>query len=60
MWVVGFPRAAVPLWQVAQVPGTTPTCLKDADAQATVRWQLSQDMVVGMCEAGFPVAMLLL
>jgi hypothetical protein len=35
-------------------------CLKEAEVQATVRWQLSQDIVVGRCVGGFPFAMLLL
>ncbi|HSC94248.1 MAG TPA: hypothetical protein VLC73_04725 [Burkholderiales bacterium] len=41
-----MPRALVPLWQVAQVPGATPVWLKVAGSQAVVRWQVSQEAVV--------------
>jgi hypothetical protein len=60
MWVVDFPGAWIPLWQVVQVPGLTPRCLKGMPVQATVLWQLSQDIVVWMCVADFPCIMLLL
>lgn len=47
-WLVVFPVAVVPLWQFAQVPGTTPVWLNVAGIQAVVRWQASHDAVVGM------------
>jgi hypothetical protein len=37
MWLVGFPLAVVPLWQVEQVPGATPAWLKVAGVQAFTR-----------------------
>jgi hypothetical protein len=42
-----LPLAVAPLWQVAQVPGTTAACENDAGFQPLVRWQLSHDCVVG-------------
>ncbi len=57
MCPLGLPRAVAPLWQV---PGATPMCLNEAEPQATVRWQLSQDIVVGRWAGGFPFATLLL
>jgi hypothetical protein len=54
--VVGLPVAVVPLWQVAQVPGATPVCVKVAGVQALVLWQLSHAAVVGRCVVGLPVA----
>ena len=52
-----FPEAVVPLWQVAQVPGTTLVWLNVAGFQAVVLWQLSQASTVGRCVAGLPVAL---
>ena len=49
------PVAVVPLWQVAQVPGSTPEWLKVA-FQLLVVWQVSQDAVVGRCPLDLPVA----
>ena len=54
--VAVLPRAVVPLWQVAQVPGVTPVWLKVAGVQAVVRWQVSHDAVVGTCVAVLPRA----
>jgi hypothetical protein len=45
-WFAGLPLALVPLWHVAQVPGTTPVCENVAGIQAVVRWQVSQEAVV--------------
>ena len=45
-WFDVLPVAAVPLWQVAQVPGATPLWLKVAGFHADVRWQVSQACVV--------------
>ena len=58
MCVAGLPVAVVPLWQVAQVPGATPAWVNVAGFHAEVRWQLSQESVVGRCVAGLPVAVL--
>ena len=58
MWVLGFPVAVEPLWQVEQVPGATPVWLKVAGSQAEVLWQLSHAAVVGMWVDGLPVAVL--
>jgi hypothetical protein len=38
------------------VPGVTPAWLKVAGFQAVVRWQVSHDAVVGIWDAGLPVA----
>jgi len=40
------------------VPGVMPEWLKVAGFQAVVRWQVSHDAVVGMWDAGLPVAVL--
>jgi hypothetical protein len=45
------------LWQVAQVPGTTPAWEKVAGIQAVLRWQVSQEAVVAMWFAGLPLAL---
>jgi hypothetical protein len=51
-----LPFAFVPLWQVAQVPGTTPVWLKLVGNQAVVRWQVSQAAVVATWPLGLPFA----
>jgi hypothetical protein len=51
-----LPLAVVPLWQVAQLPGTTPVCENVAGFHPVVRWQASQACVVGRCVAGLPLA----
>jgi hypothetical protein len=38
------------------VPGVTPAWLNVAGFQAVVRWQVSHDAVVGIWDAGLPVA----
>jgi hypothetical protein len=58
IWLLGLPVAVAPLWQVEQVPGATPVCVKVAGVQAVVLWHVSQDWVVGMCPPGLPVAVL--
>jgi hypothetical protein len=45
-WLAVLPRALVPLWQVAQVPGVTLAWLNVAGSHAVVRWQVSQEAVV--------------
>ena len=47
----------MPLWQLAQVPGATPAWLKEAGLQPVVRWQASQDWVVGRCVGVLPAAL---
>jgi hypothetical protein len=54
--VTGLPDAALPLWQEAQLPATTPTCVTLAGVQATVTWQLSHDCAVRTCLGGLPGA----
>jgi hypothetical protein len=44
------------LWQVAQVPGTTPVCENDADHELVDLWQTSHACVVGRWFAGLPLA----
>ena len=44
------------MWQVAQVPATTPVWLNVAGVHAVVRWQVSQLCVVGIWVAGLPRA----
>jgi len=51
-----LPRALVPLWQLAQVPGATLAWLNAAGSQAVVRWQESQDAVVTMWLGVLPFA----
>jgi hypothetical protein len=46
----------VPLWQVEQVPGAIPVCVKVAGVQAVVLWQVSHACVVGMWPLGLPMA----
>ncbi len=53
---VDLPRAEVPLWHVAQVPGVTPVWVNVAGVHAVVRWQESQDNVVGRWLAVLPRA----
>jgi len=55
-WFGVLPVAMVPLWQVLQVPGTTPVWLNTAPSQVTVVWQESQERVVGRCVGCLPVA----
>ena len=51
------PVARTPLWQLAQVPATTPAWSKPlAGRQPLVPWQLSQLAVVTMCACGLPPA----
>jgi hypothetical protein len=57
MCVAALPRALVPLWQVAQLPGATPAWLTVAGVQAVVRWQLSHAAVVGTWVAALPRAL---
>ena len=56
--VVGFPVAALPLWQLAHDPGAMPAWLNAAGVHADVLWQVSQAAVVGIWVAGLPVASL--
>ena len=56
--MAGLPAAKLPLWQLAQAPGVTPLWLKVEGSQAVVRWQASQDWVVGMWLPGLPAAVL--
>src|SRR5665647_2014624 len=56
MCPLDLPVAVVPLWQVVQVPGTTPAWLKLAPSQVVVEWQVSQESEVTMCPLGLPVA----
>ncbi len=54
-----LPVARWPLWQVLQVPGTTPAWSKlAAGIQAPVRWQLSQEAVVGRWLRDLPEAVM--
>ncbi|NJD31176.1 MAG: hypothetical protein FIB04_04755 [Gammaproteobacteria bacterium] len=55
MWVVLFPVARVPSWQVMQV-AVTPSWLNLAGFQAFVVWQLLHAPSVGMWFADLPVA----
>jgi hypothetical protein len=55
-WLVDLPRAALPLWQVAQDPAATPAWLNAAPVHAEVRWQESHDAVVTTCPGGLPPA----
>jgi hypothetical protein len=55
-WPAGLPGACLPLWQVAQVPGRTPTWLKRAPPKDAVLWQDSQPCVTGKCPAGMVAA----
>ena len=48
MWFDGLPVEIVPLWQVPQVPAATPLWLNVTGNHAFMRWQVSQDCVVGM------------
>ncbi|MDD5363720.1 MAG: hypothetical protein PHR30_00155 [Gallionellaceae bacterium] len=57
MWPDDLPRAAEPLWQVAQVPAATPAWFIVAGVHALVRWQVSHAAVVAMWLADFPVAL---
>lgn len=56
----GLPLAAVPLWQLAQLPAATLEWLNLAGVQADVLWQLSQGAEVAMWPDGLPLALLLL
>ena len=56
MCLLDLPVAFEPLWQVAQVPGTTPLWLKVAGSQAVVLWQLSQAAAVEIWLEGLPFA----
>jgi hypothetical protein len=58
MCVLDLPVAAVPLWQVAQVPGATPAWLNVTGVQALVLWQVSHAAVVAICVLGLPLLML--
>ena len=51
-----MPVAVVPLWQVEHEPAVTPLWLNVAGVQALVRWQASQDCVVGRWFVGLPRA----
>ena len=48
MWVLGLPVALLPLWQLAQLPAVTELWLKMDGNHAVLRWQASQEAVVGM------------
>lgn len=52
----GLPIAVVPLWQVRQVPGATPTWLKVTGVQAVDWWHLSHGAVVATCLVVFDCA----
>lgn len=54
--VAGLPEAAVPLWQLAQVPMTSAWLTVLAGDQAVVVWQSAQLVLVAMCVADLPVA----
>jgi hypothetical protein len=47
MCVRGLPEFTLPLWQVAQLPGTTPEWLNLVPMKLLVVWQVSQVWVVG-------------
>jgi hypothetical protein len=47
IWVEDLPVAEVPLWQVAQDPGATPSWVNFAGVQAFVVWHASQAPEVG-------------
>ncbi len=54
--VVDFALARTPSWQLAQLP-EMPSCVKPvAGVHAVVAWQLLHSVVVGMCVAPLPVA----
>jgi len=57
MCLVGLAVAQLPVWQLAQVPGTTPLCVNSAGSQAEVRWQASHESAVGRWLAGLAVAL---
>jgi hypothetical protein len=52
MCFAGFAVAQLPLWQLAQFEAATAVCVKIAGSQELVRWQESQDSVVGRWLAG--------
>jgi hypothetical protein len=53
---IDFPFAVVPLWQVRQEPGATPTWLYFTGVQAVVWWHLSQGADVATCLVVFDCA----
>ena len=55
IWLAPLPGAAVPLWQLAQLP-VIPACENVAGDQALVRWQSEHWPVVGTWPAGLPGA----
>ena len=56
MCVADFPVAAVPLWQLKQLPNVSSWSTLLIDDQMTVLWQSSQAFLVAMCCAGLPMA----
>ena len=58
MWLVDFPLAVVPLWQVAQPVAMPVWFMVAAVNEVVFLWQESHDAVVGICDAGLPLAVL--
>mgnify|MGYP001301472789 CR=1 FL=1 len=54
-WLVDFPLALVPLWQLEQFPEIL-AWLKVAGLHALVAWQVPHSAVVGMCLDDLPGA----
>lgn len=57
MWPLPLPGAVEPLWQLAQVPVTAAWLTLVAGDHAATAWQLSQLVVVVMCEGDRPIAL---
>lgn len=51
----GLPTVIALLWQLTQLPGAIPLCVKNAGFQLVVRWQLLQFNVVGRWLVGLKV-----
>ena len=45
------------LWQLAQLPAATPSCVKRTEVQPLVRWHVSHDWLVGRWLAGLALAL---
>ena len=58
MWVMGFPRAFVPLWHDAHEPGRTPLWSNNVPVKLTVLWQTAHDCVTGACVADIVTALM--
>jgi hypothetical protein len=56
MWLVPFPVAVVPLWHDAQVPLTWVWSTRVTGLHVATEWHLSHVLLVVMCVALLPVA----